>query len=86
MGSRAGTRSRRSSPVANFKEGMMDNSWQTKWDGRWDQFKGKVKQTWGQMTDDDCDVAEGKYDEMVGRIKTRTGEAEDAVRERISTF
>ena len=54
----------------------MDNSWEKKWDGRWDQFKGKVKQTWGQMTDDDCDVAEGKYDEMVGRIKTRTGEAE----------
>ena len=49
----------------------MDNSWQTKWDGRWDQFKGKVKQTWGQMTDDDCDVAEGEYSEMVGRIKTR---------------
>ena len=38
----------------------------------------------GQMTDDDCDVAEGKYDEMVGRIKTRTGEAEEEVRERLS--
>ncbi len=62
----------------------MDSSWQKKWDGRWDQFKGKVKQTWGQMTDDDCDVAEGKYDEMVGRIKTRTGEAEEEVRERLS--
>jgi uncharacterized protein YjbJ (UPF0337 family) len=65
---------------------QMDNSWQKKWEGRWDQFKGKVKQTWGQMTDDDCDVAEGKYDEMVGRIKTRTGEAEEAVRERLSAL
>jgi uncharacterized protein YjbJ (UPF0337 family) len=64
----------------------MDNSWQKKWDGRWDQFKGKVKQTWGQMTDDDCDVAEGKYDEMVGRIKTRTGQTEEAVRERLSAL
>ena len=27
--------------------GSMDNSWQKKWDGRWDQFKGKVKQTLG---------------------------------------
>ncbi len=35
----------------------MDNSWQKKWDGAWDQFKGKVKQTWSQMTDDNCDVA-----------------------------
>ena len=40
----------------------MDNAWQTKWEGRWDQFKGKVKQTWGDMPDDDCDVAEGKYE------------------------
>ena len=67
----------------NTEGGRMDNSWQKKWDGAWDQFKGKVKQTWGQMTDDDCDVAEGKYDEMVGRIKTRTGETEEAVRERL---
>jgi len=38
------------------------------------------------MTDDDCDVAEGKYDEMVGRIKTRTGEAEEEVRERLGAL
>jgi uncharacterized protein YjbJ (UPF0337 family) len=62
----------------------MDNGWQKKWDGRWDQFKGQVKQAWGDMTDDDCDVAEGKYDEMVGRIKTRTGEQEQAIRDRLS--
>ena len=64
----------------------MDNAWQTKWEGRWDQFKGKVKQTWGDMTDDDCDVAEGQYDEMVGRIKTRTGEQEEAIRDRLSVL
>ena len=62
----------------------MDNGWQKKWDGRWDQFKGKVKQAWGQLTDDDCDVAEGNYDEMVGRIKTRTGEAEESIRDHLS--
>ena len=65
---------------------LMDNGWQKKWDGRWDQFKGQVKQAWGDMTDDDCDVAEGEYDEMVGRIKTRTGEQEQAIRDRLSTL
>ena len=64
----------------------MDSALKQKWDGRWDQLKGKVKQTWGDMTDDDCDVAEGNYDEMVGRIKTRTGEREQAIRERIDAF
>ena len=64
----------------------MDNGLEKKWEGRWDQFKGKVKQTWGNMTDDDCDVAEGNYDEMVGRIKTRTGEQEDAIRDRLNAL
>lgn len=54
-----------------------------KWEGRWDQLKGKAKQAWGNLTDDDLDVAEGNYDEMVGRIKERTGETEDQVRERL---
>jgi uncharacterized protein YjbJ (UPF0337 family) len=61
----------------------MNDSWQKKWEGRWDQFKGQVKQTWGDLTDDDFDVAEGQYDELVGRIKTRTGQTEEAVRERL---
>ena len=65
------------------EETHMDNSWQTKWEGRWDQFKGKVKQTWGDVTDDDCDVAEGQYDELVGRIKSRTGETEEAIQRRL---
>ena len=53
----------------------------TKWEGRWDQLKGKAKETWGDLTDDDVDVAEGQYDQMVGRIKERTGETEERVRE-----
>ena len=61
----------------------MQEGTKIKWEGRWDQLKGKVKQTWGDVTDDDLDVAEGNYDEMVGRIKTRTGEAEDAVCRRL---
>ncbi len=56
---------------------------ENKWEGRWDQLKGKAKQQWGDLTDDDVDVAEGQYDEMVGRIKERTGETEEAIRDRL---
>lgn len=59
----------------------MSDAMKLKWEGRWDQLKGKAKQKWGDLTDDDLDVAEGKYDEVVGRIKERTGETEDAIRE-----
>ncbi len=62
---------------------MTNDGTRTKWEGRWDQLKGKAKQQWGSLTDDDLDVAEGKYDEMVGRIKERTGESEEAIRERL---
>ena len=41
--------------------------------GNWKQFKGKVKEQWGKLTDDDMDVAEGKRDQLVGRIQERYG-------------
>jgi uncharacterized protein YjbJ (UPF0337 family) len=52
-----------------------------KWEGRWDQLKGRARQAWGNLTDDDLDVAEGNYEEFVGKIKERTGETEESIRE-----
>ncbi len=59
------------------------DSTRTKWEGRWDQLKGKAKQAWGHLTDDDLDVAEGNYDELIGKIKERTGETAEAIEERL---
>jgi uncharacterized protein YjbJ (UPF0337 family) len=58
----------------------MDRATELKWEGRWDQLKGKAKQRWNDLTDDDLDVAEGQYEEMVGKIKERTGESEENIR------
>lgn len=63
----------------------MDNSTKLKWEGRWDQLKGRVKQTWGDLTDDELDIAEGNYDELVGVIKERTGETQEAIEEKLSS-
>jgi uncharacterized protein YjbJ (UPF0337 family) len=62
---------------------MFNEGSEKKWEGRWDQLKGKAKQSWGNLTDDDLDVAEGNYEEMVGKIKEKTGESEEAIRERL---
>ena len=43
--------------------------------GQWNQFKGKIKQKWGQLTDDDLDAAEGRRDILRGRIQERYGES-----------
>ena len=45
------------------------------WKGTWDELKGRAKQIWGELTDDDLDVAEGACEELMGRIERRTGEA-----------
>lgn len=47
--------------------------------GDWNITKGKLKQKWAQLTDDDLQFAEGKADELIGRIQKRTGETREAV-------
>ncbi|MDX1690821.1 MAG: CsbD family protein [Acidimicrobiia bacterium] len=62
----------------------MDSDLKMKWKGRWDQLKGKAKQTWGDLTDDDVDVAEGRWDEFVGNIRKRTGETVETIKKKLS--
>lgn len=47
--------------------------------GNWNEMKGKVKQHWGNLTDDDLQYTEGKEDELVGRIQKKTGAAREEV-------
>ena len=46
--------------------------------GRWKQLKGKLKEQWGRLTDDDLDVIAGRRDQLLGRIQQRHGLARDA--------
>ncbi len=47
--------------------------------GNWNQFKGKVKQRWGQLTDDELSEVEGNFDQLVGLVQQKTGEARQQV-------
>ena len=47
--------------------------------GDWNITKGKLKQKWAKLTDDDLQFVEGKQEELVGRIQKRTGETREAV-------
>lgn len=47
--------------------------------GDWNIMKGKLKQKWAQLTDDDLKDVEGKTDELIGNIQKRTGETREAV-------
>jgi len=61
----------------------MSTSTQQKWQGRWEQLKGRAKQAWGDLTDDDFTKADGKYDELVGIINERTGQTREEIEERL---
>ena len=41
--------------------------------GNWRQFKGKIQEQWGKLTDDDLDIAAGKRDQFIGKIQERYG-------------
>jgi len=52
-------------------------------EGNWNQFAGKVKEAWGDLTNDDLDRFEGKLDQLKGHIQERTGESRERIHDRI---
>jgi len=51
--------------------------------GNWNEVKGKLKQRYGQLTDDDLAFSEGKEDELLGRLQQRLGKAKEDLRAEI---
>jgi uncharacterized protein YjbJ (UPF0337 family) len=59
------------------------------WDrieGNWREFKGKVQQQWGNLTDDDLDKIEGRRTELAGRLQQRYGYAKDEAEREIDSW
>lgn len=54
--------------------------------GNWKQLKGKAKEKWGKLTDDDMTVIEGKRDQLVGKIQERYGYAKGQAEKEVSDW
>jgi len=54
--------------------------------GTWNEVKGKLKQKYGELTDDDLLFTEGKEDELYGRLQTKLGKTKDEIRKVIETI
>ncbi|MBW7984167.1 CsbD family protein [Enterobacillus tribolii] len=54
--------------------------------GNWKQFKGKAKEKWGKLTDDDLMVIEGKRDQLVGKIQERYGYQKEAAEKEVKAW
>ncbi|MGH8924729.1 MAG: CsbD family protein [Acidimicrobiia bacterium] len=52
-------------------------------EGRWDQARGKIRETWGEIIDeiidDEFDQSRGNWDQLVGKIKEKSGETTEAI-------
>jgi uncharacterized protein YjbJ (UPF0337 family) len=55
-------------------------------EGNWMQLKGKVREQWGKLTDDDVDVIAGKRDQLVGKIKEKYGKTVDEADREVTDF
>ncbi len=59
------------------------------WDrieGNWKQFTGKVKEEWGDLTDDEIAEANGNREQLAGRIQERYGVAKDEAERQVDTW
>jgi uncharacterized protein YjbJ (UPF0337 family) len=55
-------------------------------EGNWLQFKGKVKEQWGKLTDDDLDVIAGKRDQLLGKIQERHGLSQEEAEKQVEAW
>ncbi|MBK9069770.1 MAG: CsbD family protein [Myxococcales bacterium] len=55
-------------------------------EGKWQQFTGHVKSTWGKLTDDDMTSIGGKKDQLIGKVKERYGIMQDAAEKQVDEW
>jgi uncharacterized protein YjbJ (UPF0337 family) len=70
----------------NYQKNTIMNSKELKLKGNWNELKGKMKQQYAELTDDDLVYEEGKDDELIGRIQKKIGKTKDQVIEWIQSL
>ena len=54
--------------------------------GQWTQLKGKVREKWGKLTNDDLDQIQGRSQQLIGRIQERYGIARDEAERQVKEW
>lgn len=55
-------------------------------EGKWEQLKGKVREQWGKLTDDDIAAIQGKTEQLEGKIRERYGYSKEQAQKDMKTF
>lgn len=51
--------------------------------GKWHQVKGKIKEEWNELTDDEIEAAEGRSEQLLGKIQERYGLGKEQAKKRL---
>ncbi len=55
-------------------------------EGQWHQFKGKLREKWGELTDDDIDRIAGRREQLAGEIQSRYGKSKEEAKREVDDF
>ena len=74
-----------------MKREITEDKWSASMDwnrieGNWKQFKGKAKEKWGRLTDDDLDVVNGRQQQLEGKIQERYGLQKDHAKKDVEAW
>lgn len=62
------------------------SAWKDKLKGNWNEIKGKMKQEYGNLTDDDLTYQEGQEDEFIGHVQQKVGKTKQEVQDWIDSI
>lgn len=55
-------------------------------EGNWKQFKGKLQEKWGQLTDDDLNVANGNREQLAGKVQEKYGKTKEEAKREVDAY
>jgi uncharacterized protein YjbJ (UPF0337 family) len=55
-------------------------------EGKWKQLRGKVREEWGELTDDELDQIAGKRDQLIGKVQEKYGYTRDEAERQVENF
>jgi uncharacterized protein YjbJ (UPF0337 family) len=55
-------------------------------EGNWKNIKGKVKERWGKLTDDDLTAIDGKREQLVGKLQEKYGDTTEDIKRQVDDF
>lgn len=71
--------------MTTASKGVMQMNWD-RIEGNWKQFKGRAREEWGELTDDQLDQVEGKREQLVGRVQEAYGIARDEAERKVDRW